>query len=249
MSDRQPTRSKRENVDPNRKFDKTSLHETAHGTWIHRDYGAHYFRWGFTGRFVTNATEVLDVGCGPEFALVKALTMPRNTVPKCYVGVDMNKAPRKPIVRQWSEYHWEFDFTARFKELKQKFDLITNFEVIEHMHKEDGEKLLAAMRACLKPDGMILLSTPVFNGHAAANHLHEWEIPELDAAIHRAKLKTVRRFGTFAQLPKIRKAATPEDWSVYKRLSEYYGAEVMACFLAPLYPDVSSNNVWMIKHV
>jgi 2-polyprenyl-3-methyl-5-hydroxy-6-metoxy-1,4-benzoquinol methylase len=245
MSDKQPSRS-RQGIDPEREFDKTSLRANAHGQYVHRDYGAHFFRWGWAGRFVTGQTDVLDVGCGPDIPMIPALSMPRNQVPKSYIGVDMNSEPRNHPTRRWATLMWNFNFISKHKTLGQ-FDLVTNFEVIEHMAAEDGLKLLKAMKACLRPDGRLLMSTPVFNGKAAANHIHEWEIDELKAAIAKAGLEVVKRFGTFASSKDIKKVASPAELDVAKRLSEYYSGEVLSCFLAPLYPDASRNNVWLLK--
>lgn len=236
----------RQGIDPDRKYDRTSLRANAHGKWVHRDYGAHFFRWGFAARFVTNETEVLDVGCGPDCPMIDVLTMPRSSVPKRYVGVDYNREPRKHPSRGWATTLWEFDFIKRHGELG-RFDLIVNFEVIEHMRKADGLRLLAAMRSCLKSDGRIMLSTPVFNGKAAANHIHEWTISELEEAVAASKLAVERRFGTFASMNDLKKVASTSDMDLYRRLSEYYSGEVMATFLAPAYPDASRNNIWVLS--
>ena len=233
--------------DPERTYDQSSLRVGAHGKWVHRDYGAHFFRWGFAGRFVNAEVEVLDVGCGPDCAMIDALTMPRNNVPKRYVGVDLNKEPRKTPSRGWATLCWEFNFLERYGELGL-FDLAVSFEVIEHMRKPNGERLLHALKACLRPSGTLLLSTPVFNGKAAANHLHEWTIPELRASIEAAGLAVVRRHGTFASHQEIKKAARPEELALVARLAGYYSGEVLSCFLAPLYPDASRNNVWVLQH-
>ena len=242
---KQPSRI-RETVDPEREFDKTSLRQNSHGQWIHRDYGAHFFRWGFAGRYVTGTTDVLDVGCGPDVQMVNVLTMPRNQVPRSYTGIDLNKKPRQHPNRQWATIHWEFNFIERWQELGQ-FDLVTNFEMIEHMHKVDGDRLLVALAGTLRSSGTLLLSTPVFNGKAAANHLHEWTIPELTESIEKAGLKVVKRYGTFASQRDLNKVASSTDLEIVQRLRGYYSDEVLACFLAPLYPDASRNNLWVIQ--
>lgn len=245
---RQPTMSKR--VVEDREFDQTSLRASAHGEWVHRDYAAHFFRWGFAGRFIDGSKTVLDVGCGPDVPMMKILTMPRNVVPKRYVGVDYNPQPRRHPTRGWGELFWSTDFIRDHKNVlgTERFDVITNFEVIEHMAKPQGEKLLAAMRDHLAPDGTILLSTPVFSGKAAANHIHEWGIQEMIDSVKKVKLRVEKRFGTFARQPAIKKVATKAELELYSRIAEYYGGEVMSCFLAPLYPDASSNNIWLLKH-
>ncbi len=181
-----------------------------------------------------------------DLPILQTLTMPRSQVPRSYVGVDFNREPRRHATRQWATLKWEFDFTRDYATLGQ-FDLVTCFEVIEHMRSRDGKTLLAGIRACLKPGGRALLSTPVYNGKAAANHIHEWTIPELSAAVDRAGLRVARRVGTFASERDIRRAATRADLDVLDRLKAYYSGEVTACFLAPLYPDASRNNVWLLE--
>ena len=246
--ERQPLRTgERRSNDPDRVFDKSSLRAGSHGQWVHRDYLAHAFRWGFAGRFVTGDTEVLDVGCGVDVPMINILTMPRNQVPKKYVGVDLNREPRRAPSRGWAVLRWEFNFVERHAELDQ-FDLVTCFEMLEHMYKSDGLRLLSGLAARLRQTGTLLLSTPVFNGKAAADHLHEWTVDELSEAIEAAGLRIERRHGTFASHNDIKRVATAAELDIMTRLSKYYSGEVMACFLAPLYPDASRNCVWVLKH-
>lgn len=244
-SEKQPSRF-RKSVDPNREFDKTSLRERGHLQWCHRDSLAHLTRWAFAGRFIDGTKEVLDVGCGPDVQLVNILTMPRNNVPKRYVGVDLNNQPQRHPTRQWATIHWQFNFIERFSELG-RFDVVTNLEVLEHMERANGLKFLAGLKGCLKPDGTLLLSTPVFDGHAASVHLHEWKIDELAEAIKEVGLRVENRFGTFASAPAIRRVASEEDLRLIERLKPYYGGEYLSIVLAPLYPDASRNNLWVLK--
>jgi len=243
----QPKRTQeRHSNDPSRQVDLSSLRANAHGRWVHRDYGAHFFRWGFAGRYVDGKTEVLDVGCGTDCAMIDILTHPRNVVPKRYIGVDLNRKPHKTPSRQWATLLWEFDFLARYAELGQ-FDRVVCFEVLEHLYQPDGLQLLAGLRACLKPAGKLLLSTPVFNGKAAANHLHEWGVKELEAALSDTGLLTMTRFGTFASLNELNHVIEPAHREVLDRLAAYYSNEVLSCFLAPLYPNASRNNLWVVR--
>ena len=103
------------------------------------------------------------------------------------------------------------------------------------------------MFLALKPGGMLLLSTPVFNGKAAANHVHEWDIPELATAVMDAGFSIEGRHGTFASYPDIKRVAIPEHLTILEQLRQFYSDEVTACFLAPMYPDQSRNNVWSLR--
>lgn len=238
--------------DLDRRFDQTQLKSTGHGRVVHRDYAAHFFRWGFAGRWVKKGDRVLDIGCGQEWPLVYILGRSMTTVPGLWVGVDLNKIRKKPGVK-WTRLHDEFNIVDEHKRLVkeygQTFDLATCFEVIEHMHPPDGLKLLRNIADLVKPDGTLLLSTPVYDGRKmAANHLHEYKTPELAKLIERSGRWTVkRRFGTFASWPELKRSITPADRTLYEELHKYYSHDVLSCFLAPKYPDASRNNVWVLS--
>lgn len=264
--DKQPTRSKR--ITAARRFDKTQLHIGGHGRTVHRDYASHALRWnyvatqasylndiflkyGWAQRHIEQGLSILDIGCGQEQPLLYVLGARMNTVPECYLGVDLNRISKKSQVR-WSEIWDEFDFVNNYGKVVEKytpFDLAVCFEVIEHMAPEDGDKLLLGIFECLRPGGIAYISTPVFDGLAAANHIHEYTIPELDAAITRAGFVVERRIGTFASKPTIRQAMRNagdlERLKVYDELETWFGGEVMSTLMAPLYPDASRNNLWV----
>lgn len=236
--------------DVTREFDTTSLRESKHGERVHRDYAAHFFRWGWATRLIRPEDTVLDVGCGPDLPLVKVLAMGGRYVPRRYVGVDLNKL--KPSAG-WAELHGETNFIdwSRYDDdgvdRFEAFSKVVCFEVLEHMTREHGVALLSTMYRALQPGGTLLLSTPVFNGKAAANHVHEWGIDELQMEIEAVGFVVEQRYGTFASYPDIKRIASARDMAVMEELRTYYSDEVTACFLAPLYPDQSRNNVWLCR--
>lgn len=235
-----------------RRYDTTQLRENGHGRRVHRDYAAHYFRWGWASRFVeAGKTRVLDVGCGQDLPMVKILTASLSTVPAKYVGVDLNRVKTSGI--SWvAKIYDEFDFPGGGWETvlaeQGEFNLISCFEVIEHMHREDGLRLLSGMRECLDADGKILLSTPVYNGRKmAANHLKEYTVDELQELIEETGLIVVERFGTFASWNDVRRVCTAQERALIDEVGRFYGGDVLACFLAPKYPDASRNNAWVLS--
>lgn len=235
-----------------RRFDRTHLRANKHSTRVHRDYAAHFFRWGWATRLIKPTDRVLDIGCGSDLALPYVLAMGGRYVPERYVGVDLNKLDGGP---GWADLRGEFNIIDRWQELLDVVDVETNepvrytkivcFEVIEHMTKTDGLELLRIVNKLLEPDGTLLISTPCFNGKAAVNHVHEWTIPELGEALVLAGLEVQERYGTFASYQDIKRVASPEHLSVLEELRTYYSDEVTACFLAPLYPNESRNNAWL----
>lgn len=230
-----------------RRFDQTQLRASKFGYRVHRDYAAHFFKWGFATRLIGPADRVVEVGCGQDLPLVNVLAMGARYTPAEYMGVDLNRvtAHRPP----WARVLDRFDFTWRYDEIAPAgyFSVGVAVEVIEHMGVDDGRLLLRGLRHLLHEDGMLLLSTPVFNGRAARNHVHEYTIPELRALLAEEGWRVEHRYGTFASYPELKKAVTPAHLDVLERLRAFYSDEVTACFLAPLYPDHSRNNLWVLR--
>lgn len=232
-----------------RTFDKTQLRSSQYAQQVHRDYAAHYFRWGFAKNFIKKGSRVLEVGCGQDMPLVKVLAPSMSNIPEIYVGCDMNSV--KKASNKWLELKDEFDFTSRYKEIEKEFggfDVAVSYEVIEHMQKSDGAKLLQGIRHCLKDDGVAIISTPVYNErHMAANHIHEYKFDELKQHFEDNGFKVDRVHGTFMTSHSMKKYCTKDEMELVEELHQFYGWDVLANFLAPKYPRHSSNCVWILS--
>lgn len=253
--------SKREALRDDRDYDTTQLHESGHGRTLHRDYSAHFFRWSFARRFISSTSNVLEVGCGEDKPLSKILTGGATAHVNHYTGVDLNKL--KPSNSQRLQFIGEFNFVERYKELLKErpegFDVVVNYEVIEHMKVEHGTKMLKAMFAATKHGGVLLLSTPVYDGvRHAANHIHEYTVDELDKAIKKAGYTVEKRFGTFMDIKHIGKVKpqVPDMNSeamlgavklVRKGLGQYFDNDALSNIFGPLYPDNARNNLWVCR--
>lgn len=258
-----------EEVEGARGYDTTALRHSGYRNRIHRDYLAHVFRWGFAARYVnetsTGARRVIEAGCGADAQLYETFIKPRgpDQKPELYVGVDLNRIPveaRRRLgtaARDAFILKEQFNFVERWPELLEEygptFDLAISFEVIEHMAESHGDEYLRGLYALLKPGGRLMLSTPVFNGHAADNHIKEYTVAELKTKIEKANFVITDRFGTFGSYPQIKKglrekyseAGSTELIEMYENLRKFYTDDVLACFLSPVLPDHSRNNVWM----
>lgn len=254
-----------------RDYDTTQLHEAGHGRTLHRDYSAHFFRWSFARRFIKATDNVLEVGCGEDRPLSKILTGGAAAHVNHYTGVDLNKL--KESNSQRLKFIGEFNFVERYKELPQLiapsinankkgtawpgFDVIVHFEVIEHMKVEHGTKMLKAMFQLLRPGGAMLMSTPCYDGKRhAANHIHEYTVPELQKATEKAGFKVERRFGTFMDIKHIGKIKPlfggpnmePEDVAkIRDLLAAYFDSDAISNIFGPLYPDHARNNLWICR--
>lgn len=237
---------------PKRRFDQTYLSEKKHGRNISRDYAAHFFRWGYANRYMAQK-RVLDVGCGKEVQLLKTNVNtcgPTNWIEK-YVGVDLNQIDYKATDKRVTLLQ-ETNFIENAQDIVTKhgqFDTVTCFEVLEHMDVDDGKALLQGIKACLREQGIFLLSTPVNYGQRLArNHVKEYSLTELSELLEEVGFSVKRRFGTYGNVPSIAKVADQEHKKLMKKLQEYYHNDVVSVFLAPLYPDQCKNNLWVLEH-
>lgn len=251
-----------------REFDQTYLSTEKHGRLVHRDWIAHAMRWGFAHRFC-KGKRVVDLGCGPEWNLGKVLCCHGNMGirPEHYVGVDLSEIEERTT--KFYSLRGGVDVTTRadadrLAEEFGSFDVACSFEVIEHVPVEKGLGLLESARRLLGEGGMLLLSTPRNEGHRPArNHIHEYGTDELAELLDEAGFRVERRFGTFGDVKRLegamrkamssislsaeQRAAAGQHLATYEDLRAYYSDDVMACFLAPLYPDACKNNLWVCR--
>jgi 2-polyprenyl-3-methyl-5-hydroxy-6-metoxy-1,4-benzoquinol methylase len=244
-----------------RDYDTTQLHEAGHGRTLHRDYSAHFWRWSFARNFITAKDHVLEIGCGEDRPLSKILTGGAAAHVNTYTGVDLNKL--KPSNSQRLTFLGEFNFVERYKELLKKqpggFDVVVHYEVIEHMKVEHGAKMLKACFEALRPGGVMLMSTPCYDGKRhAANHIHEYTVPELQKATEKAGFDVERRFGTFMDIKHIGKVPPVADGvnteelrrsiNIVKHgLSQYFDNDAISNIFGPLHPDHARNNLWVCR--
>lgn len=240
---------RREKHRDDRDFDTTQLRETGHGQTLGRDYSAHFFRWSFARRYIGLTDKVLEIGCGQDKPLSKILTGGAGPRVKQYVGCDLNRL--KLTDSQRLTFLGEFNFVERWREVRQifaPFDVAVHLEVIEHMLPKHGDELLHGCFECLRPGGIMLMSTPCYDGvRHAANHIHEYTIQELATAIRNTGFEIERRFGTFMDIKWVKKLASPPIQDLAEDLSEYYDNDALACFFAPMFPDHARNNLWVCQ--
>jgi len=235
-----------------REFDQTQLKLAQFKYQPHKDYLGHVFRWGFASRFVNNTSTVLDVGCGQEQPFARSLGGASiNTVPKLYVGCDLNKI-KEPIGRKNFHTLDEFNFIRQWKEIayhkfSKTFSLIVNFEVFEHMTMNHGRKMLKAIHELLDKKGIFIFSTPVYCStyKQANNHINELTKEEMEKELHRAGFKIINQYGTFSNWNDIKKVATKDEIALKNSIAHFYGNEILGCFISPKYPEASRN----ITHV
>jgi len=146
-------------------------------------WGEHVARYALATRFA-QGPRVLDLGCGTGYG-----TADLARVASTATGVDL-----APEAIDYAERHFP---SARFLQCSASavpfppgsFDLVTAFEVIEHL--EDWRTLLAEAHRVLEPNGLLIVSTPNKRYYAEARaksgpnpfHEHEFEFAEFRTAL------------------------------------------------------------------
>jgi 2-polyprenyl-3-methyl-5-hydroxy-6-metoxy-1,4-benzoquinol methylase len=149
----------------------------AAGTLIDSEHRGRYW---WASRLVA-AKDVLDAGCGVGYGIEILASAGAAGV----TGVDIDPAAVEEAQRRFGE---RADAIAQgdLHDLQlddDSFDVVVCFETIEHL--ENGERALAEFRRVLRPDGLLLVSSPNPDVYPGGNehHVHEYRPAELAAAV------------------------------------------------------------------
>ncbi|MFL6450189.1 MAG: glycosyltransferase [Bryobacteraceae bacterium] len=149
-------------------------------------WNEHVARYRFACLFA-GGRRVLDVGCGAGYG-----TSLLASAAQYSVGFDV----ADDAVQHASKVFDNSDFlcasAGSFPLPDGSFDLVTAFEVIEHL--EDWNALINESARVLSPDGVFLVSTPNTSYYAEARgpsgpnpfHVHEFEFSEFEEVLKRA---------------------------------------------------------------
>jgi len=219
---------------------------------LHRDYIAHCFRWSHVMKHAKMGMRLLDVGCGLNTPM--AMTFYTNKFrPALYLGLDMRhkfKYTQDDFPFPYkTQGHWDCTDTMAwvdmYSEFGEEWNMVTCFEVLEHMPKESGLALLENL-ANYCGGSQIFLSTPCFNGSKAANHIYEWGYQELKEQLENDFIIEAH-YGTFASQREIKPFMTDSDRSLFDVMHKYYDSNVLSIIFAPKYPSHSRNCIWQLR--
>lgn len=220
-----------------------------------RTYSASFFRWSFARRFVSQRDDVLEIGCGADRPLFSLLTGGPAARVNTYLGVDICELKQTNNMR--CSFIGEFNFVERWQELwtsnvSSGFDVIIHLEVIEHMRVKFGEELLHGCHKLLRPDGKMLMSTPVFDGKKQLfGHVHEYTVEELQELLEKTGFTVEQRFGTYMYLKYLNNNSggleSATIGTVRDKLKKYYDNDALSCIFAPLFPDYAKNCLWVCE--
>jgi 2-polyprenyl-3-methyl-5-hydroxy-6-metoxy-1,4-benzoquinol methylase len=147
------------------------------GTLIDTEHRARYW---WASRLVAGK-DVLDAGCGLGYGTEILASAGARAVS----GVDIDPAAVEEAESRFGESAAAI-VEGDLQELPlddDSFDAVVCFEAIEHV--EDGGRALAELRRVLRPDGLLLVSSPNPDVYPSGNehHVHEYRPAELAAAV------------------------------------------------------------------
>ncbi len=117
----------------------------------------HWHRYLYASHFCANKT-VLDIACGEGYGC-DLLSQKAQKV----IGVDIDAETIQHAQQTYKRDNLEFicGIASQIPVVGEHvFDLIVSFETIEHISEDDQKKFLQEVKRLLKPDGVLLISTP-----------------------------------------------------------------------------------------
>ena len=143
-------------------------------TFAQKMYQEHIARYAFAAQFAADA-DVLDVGCGVGYGSQWLGKMGARSV----LGFDISAEAIEHA--RMNYFHPAVSFKvqdATMIDAQGSFDLVTCFELIEHI--EQQEPVLDLIKSALREDGVLAISTPrPLDGIRTHFHVHEMSFEEL----------------------------------------------------------------------
>jgi 2-polyprenyl-3-methyl-5-hydroxy-6-metoxy-1,4-benzoquinol methylase len=221
----------------------------------HRDQFAHYLRWTHVLKRLKIGQKVLDVGFANSNLLE---VMYRNRYKGSrYVGLEYRKQTVKKNQEKYEKLDWaelyQHDVTTPFQ-VKDDWDLICSFEVLEHVQIPNVEPVLQNMKDQMSEKTILLISTPVYDPKvgAADNHIINGEIcemtyDELKEKIENVGLKIKNVWGTFASQRDYKPLMNDWQKEFFNAVKDYFDSNILSTLMAPFFPEQSRNCMWELS--
>lgn len=154
-------------------------------------------RYSLSTKFMSLKSSVLDVGCGYGHGVFL-----QSLWAKKVYGLDIDQKAldiAKEILNKHNIRNIELGVKPKILSKFRKFDLITAYEVLEHLEKNDGTALITELHSHLNYDGVFIVSTPYIDLRGKTywkHHKHEYYFGELK----RILLRTYKHVKAYYQV-------------------------------------------------
>ena len=233
---------------------------------FHRDQFAHYLRWTFILKNAKIWQSICDFWCW-KWNLFEVFYRNRYK-PKKYTWLDIRwktiENNKKKFNMDYVEFIEEDLVTLEKWTILEniKADVVTSFEVIEHIWKLNVNKFLQNFKICWNSEAIYYLSTPNYDEQvwAAGNHtypnykwwepvIQEFSFYELQKILEKNWFEIIKTIWMFASQKDYKKWKM-EDWQekMFKNISNIFDTNIVSVIMAWILPaELSRNTLWILK--
>lgn len=226
------------------------------GFMSHSDWVGHVMRYGYATKIIekTKPAKILDVGCG-RLNLAKFLWRNRSQFQGLYVGLDLR------ATRDWLDDvgSWKADVTLMRMDIVNEpmggihqADLVTCFEVFEHVPRDYQQELIDRLFYWTKPGHDCLFSTPnagvartTADNHIGYDGIRERTYDEKIKMVTDAGFQLVDSFGTFCGSTRLPKEFLEQPHM--KDAKRFMLDSFFVCFAAVSFPQLSNNALFHLR--
>lgn len=203
-------------------------------------------------RTLKRPLRILDIGCGEIYVMrtfYHSFVTKKSDHIEEYVGVDIDDKNIAKVESNFSSILKLINGTMLCVDLTTDiledyedgyFDLIINFEMIEHIDPKFLKGLFKEMSRLLSDDGVLLLSTPNANGSSPKlpkDHFYEYPYAELNKKLS-SFFNIFRRTGMSVNLSKV-----PKEQAHLLETYIGFGKTFASVAIAPMIEPVFCKNI------
>lgn len=150
-------------------------------------------RYKFIAKNIKKTDSVLELGCGSGLGTIYFSQYAKSAFGLDIKSTEIEEA-RQISKRENASFECGDFFDYKFKE---KFDVVVNLDVIEHLDEQLGKKLVAKMSELISDNGIAIIGTPSFyswphqGALSRASHVKCYDLPELDSLISKYFARTL----------------------------------------------------------
>lgn len=143
----------------------------------------HLMRYKFVRGFVKPTDDILDIASGTGYGS-RLISDYCNSV----TGVDLDRDTVEYAKKMYGGENRTF-IQGSILEITGKYDIVICFETIEHISKEAGILAMKRLKECLKPNGILFISTPKklpkeeLSANRIESHVFEYSLEDFQSLL------------------------------------------------------------------